>query len=190
MIRKLAHMDAPVAVVHEMFRETEDWPQWMPGITSTKTLSTERGSRLVEVTYLIQGRRFVQHLECRDTAHGLRHQQVKGWFRSWEAEWTFRANPQGHGTTVSMALELDLGMAAGWLVPKRMLRSWMGGLLDDTIAQGRARSARLAEIQRETTQAVGLGQPLLQVFQTVEGFEVHFADRTILIDSLPASKKA
>lgn len=189
MIRKLIRMDAPPEVVHEMFRDTDEWPRWMPGITSTRTLESDEGSRRVEVIYLAHGRRLVQHLDCREVEDGLRHHQVRGWFKSWDATWTFRPADGGEATIVSLAVELELALAAGLLLPRRFLRGWMSRLLEETLTQGRTRAARLAERQREPTQAVATGQPLLQVFQTAEGYEVHFAGRTFLIDPSRAVAK-
>ena len=182
MIRKLARMEAPPEVVFEMFRDTDEWPRWMPGIASTRTLSEGPSSRLVEVIYIAHGRRLVQHLECREVESGLRHRQTRGLFKSWDASWTFRPAEGGEATIVSLALELELPVTAALLLPKRFLRGWVGRMLEDTLAEGRDRAARLAEQEREPTQAVEVGQPILQIFQTTEGFEVHFAGRTFLID--------
>ncbi len=185
MIRKLARIDAPIAVVHEMFRDTDRWPQWMPGIASTRTLSGSPAKRIVEVVHLVRGRRVVQKLECRDAGGNLEHRQVEGWFRKWEADWAFSRPPEAPGqktpgTTVSLQLAVELGMA-GVLVPKRFFRGWMNRMLDQTIRKARSRAPKL--IVREPTQAVRLGEPILQVFETPDGFEVHFAGRTFHIDS-------
>ncbi len=183
MIRKLGRFEASVGVVRNMVRQTEDWPQWMSGIAATRTISETEGSRLVEVVHLFQGRRFVQLLECRDIGNGLEHRQKEGFFKTWNASWSFQEPPDGQGTTVSLSLDLELGVTAGLLIPKKLLRGWIGGLLDDTIARGQERAVRLAGRSREPTQVVHVGQPLLQVFETAEGFEVVFAGRTFVIDA-------
>ena len=59
MIRKLARIDAPVEVVMDVFRDTDVWPQWMPGVASTRTLETGADHRLIEVILLVMGRRLV-----------------------------------------------------------------------------------------------------------------------------------
>ncbi len=183
MIRKLGRFDAPIPVVRNMFRQTEDWPRWMPGIASTRTLSSTDSSRLVEVVHLVRGRRFVQHLECRDVGSGLEHRQQTGFFKTWNAAWSFQKPPDGEGTTVALSLELEVGITAGLLIPKRLLQSWIGGMLDETIASGQKQAIGLAGRQREPTQVVHVGKPMLQVFEVPNGFEVVFAGRTFVIDA-------
>ncbi len=182
MIRKVARIDAPVEVVMEVFRDTDAWPQWMPGVASTRILDTGANHSLVEVILLVMGRRLVQQLECREQDGRLTHRQIIGWFREWRAEWTFRPPPEGHGTTVSLSLEFDIGVA-GLFVPRKLLSGWVQGLIDDTVDQGRERAQRFARRRRQPTQAVQVGQPLLQVYETVDGFEVCFAGRTFLIEA-------
>ncbi len=182
MIRKLARIDAPVDVVMDLFRDTDAWPQWMPGVASTRTLDTGADHRLVEVVLLILGRRLVQHLECREQDGRMLHQQVTGWFRKWEATWTFRPPPQGQGTILSLTLEIDAGVA-GLFMPRRLIGGWIQGLIDDTIDQGRERAESFARRHREPTQAVEVGLPVLQVYETASGFEVHFAGRMFQIDA-------
>ncbi len=120
MIRKLARIDAPVEVVLKIFRDTDAWGQWMPGVASTRTLDGDGDRRMVEVILLVFGRRLVQKLECRERDGSLIHHQVEGWFRKWEAVWTFRPPPEGGGTIVSLRLEFDLGVA-GFFIPRRLL---------------------------------------------------------------------
>ncbi|MEM7585711.1 MAG: SRPBCC family protein [Acidobacteriota bacterium] len=190
MIRKLGRFEASVPLVREMFCETDDWPRWMPGIASTRTLSRDSGTRRVEVVHMVHGRRFVQQLECRETERGLEHHQISGFFKTWEAAWTFRETPDGLATTVSLFLDLELGVGSGLLVPKRLLAAWVGRMLDDTIAQGQKRALQLVERRRQPTSAVQVGQPVLQVFETDGGFEVMFAGRRFVIDALPPTSES
>lgn len=183
MIRKLARAEAPIAVVQDVFRDTDSWPQWMPGVAATRTLSDGGDRRLVEVIMLVFGRRLMQKLECRERDGRIVHRQVKGWFRKWEAVWTFAPPPEGQGTTISLGLEFDLGVA-GLFVPRRLLSGWVGGLIEGTLDQGRRRAETFARRRREPTKAVQLGQPLLQVWETADGFEVCFAGRTFRIEAL------
>lgn len=187
MIRKLARIDAPMAAVMDVFRDTDSWPQWMPSVASTRTLESGDDYRLVEVILLVFGRRLVQKLECREREGSLTHRQVDGWFRKWEAVWTFRPPPEGDGTTLSLALEFDLGVA-GLFVPRRLLSGWVRGLIDDTVSQGRERAQRFAGRRREPTLAVQVGQPLLKIYETIDGFEVQFAGRTFMIEAKSLSE--
>ncbi len=182
MIRKLARIDAPTEVVIDIFRDTDNWPQWMPGVASTRTLESSDDRRLVEVILLVLGRRQVQKLECREQDGRLTHRQVEGWFRKWEAVWTFRPPPEGLGTTVSLTLDFDLGFA-GLFVPRKLLGNWVRGLIDNTVDNGRKRAQRFARQRRQPTPAVQLGRPVLQVFETADGFEVCFAGRTFRIEA-------
>ncbi len=182
MIRKVARIDAPVEVVMDVFRDTDAWPQWMPGVASTRTLESGGDRRLVEVILLVLGRRQVQKLECSERDGRLTHRQVEGWFRKWEAVWTFRPPPEGRGTTVSLSLDFDLGLV-GLLVPRTLLGNWVRGLIDETVKYGRRRAQQFARRRREPAHSVQLGQPVLQVFETADGFEVCFAGRTFLIEA-------
>ncbi len=187
MIRKVARIDAPAEVVTEIFRDTDAWPQWMPGVASTRTLDRGAECNQVEVILLVLGRRQVQQLECRERDGRISHQQVVGWFREWKAEWTFRPPSEGEGTIISLALEFDLGVA-GFFVPRSLLSGWVKGLVDDTIEHGRERAQRFARRRREPTRAVAVGQPVLQVYETADGFEVHFAGRTFQIEAREVSE--
>ncbi len=182
MIRKLARIDAPVEVVLEIFRDTDTWPEWMPGVASTRTLEPGAERKLVEVVLLVLGRRKVQQLECREHDGRLVHRQVAGWFREWRAEWTFRPPPEGQGTIVSLSLEFDIGMA-GFFVPRKFLGDWVKGVIDETVEQARERAQIFARRRREPTQAVPVGEPVLQVYETADGFEIHFAGRTFQIEA-------
>lgn len=183
MIRKVTRYDAPAAAVRSMFRETDDWPRWMPSVASTRTLAEDDGLRLVEVVLLMFGHRLVQKLECRESDGRLTHRQVEGWFKKWEATWTFQPPADGSGgTIVSLRLDFDLGVA-GLLVPRKSFNNWVSGLMDGTIDHGRRRALRFARREREPTQAVEVGQPLLQVFETADGFEIFFAGQTFHIDA-------
>ncbi len=182
MIRKLARIDVPVEAVMEIFRDTDAWPEWMPGVASTRILEPGADRRLVEVILLVMGRRLVQHLECREEDGRLIHRQIKGWFREWRAEWTFRPPPEGRGTVISLSLEFDIGMA-GFFVPRRFLGDWVRNLIDETVEQARERAMTFARHRREPTQAVPVGEPVLQVYETADGFEVHFAGRTFQIEA-------
>ncbi len=182
MIRKLARFDAPLDVVLAVFRDTDAWPQWMPSVASTRTLESGEEHSLVEVILLVFGRRLVQKLECREQDGSLTHRQVEGWFRKWEAVWTFRPPPRGPGTTVSLTLDFDLGVA-GFFVPRKLFSDWVRGLIDDTVVGGRRRVRRFARRRREPAKVVPPGQPLLQVFETADGLEVVFAGRTFFLEA-------
>ncbi len=182
MIRKLARIDAPVDVVLEVFRDVDAWPQWMPGVASTRTLDRGAERNVVEVVLLVMGRRLVQHLECREQDGRLTHRQVVGWFRKWQAVWDFRPPPDGQGTVVSLQLELDIGVA-GLFVPRKLLGDWVRGYVDETVRQGRERAQIFARRRSEPTQAVPVGEPVLQVYETANGFEIHFAGRTFHVQA-------
>ncbi len=182
MIRKLARIDAPVEAVLEIFRDVDNWPQWMPSVASTRILSSSANLRLVEVILLVFGRRLVQKLECRRQDGRLTHHQVEGWFRKWEATWAFRPPPEGPGTVLSLTLEFDLGVVS-LFVPRKLFADWVGDLIAETIEAARRRAQRDARRHREPTQAVRVGQPLLTVYENADGFEVHFAGRAFQIEA-------
>lgn len=186
MIRRLARIDAPVPAVRDVFLDTDAWPRWMPSVESTRTLVHDEDRRLVEVGLLVFGRRLLQKLDCREQGGRLIHRQVEGRFRKWEAVWDFRPPPEGDGTTASLTLDFDLGLV-GRLLPGRLVGSWVSGLIDRTLEQGGRRARELARSRRQPTQAVELGQPLLEVFETVDGLEVRFAGRTFHLEAYEAS---
>lgn len=182
MIRKVTRIDAPVAVVREMFVDTDLWPQWMPGVAATRTLEKTAGRHLAEVVLQVLGRRMVQQLECREDNGRVLHRQVAGRFKKWDATWDFTPRPEDGATTLSLDLDFDLGLAR-LLVPRRLLSNWVSSLIQDTMDQARERAQRLARGRREPTQAVHLGEPFLQIFETADGFEVCFAGRTFHVDA-------
>ena len=186
LIRKLARIDAPVDEVLKVLRDTDAWPQWMPGVISTRTLDRGAGHRQIEASLQVMGRRQVQHLECREQDGRLIQRQVIGWFREWQATWTFRSPPKGRGTIVSLALELDFGIAGLWL-PRRLLSGWVKDRIDGTVDRLRERVQQFAP-RPETTPTVEAGQPVLQVYETADGFEVHFAGRVFQIEATDAPR--
>lgn len=182
MIRRYTRVGTRAEDVMEVFRDTDAWPRWMPTIASTRTLAEEEGRRLVEVVGLMFGRRLVQKLECRERGDTLIHRQVEGWFKKWEATWTFRSSAESGGTVVSLSLDFDLGVT-GLLVPHRLLGNWVGSLIEGMLDQGRQRAERFARRRREPTRAVEVGQPLLQVFETADGYEIRFGGRTFHLEA-------
>ena len=182
MIRKLARIDAPVEAVEEILCDVDGWPQWMPGVAATRMLDSGAERSVAEVILSVFGRRLTQKLECREEDGCLTHRQVEGWFRKWEATWTFRTPPDGQGTILSLTLDVDLGMVK-LLVPRSFLANWVGNQIADTLEQASRRAQALARGRRQPTQAVQLGQPLLTVYETADGFEVQFAGRTFMIEA-------
>ncbi len=187
MIRKLTHIDAPAEVVRSVVRDTDAWPRWMPDMASTRTLDSGAGRRQIEATFLVMGRRRVQHLDCREQDGSLIHRQVIGWFHEWQATWAFLPPPEGRGSVVSLSVELDAGIA-GLLLSRKVLSGWIRGWVDDTVDRLRGRAQRSVRRRREPTPAVELGQPVLQVYETADGFEVCFAGRTFTIDAREVSE--
>ncbi|MEM7351626.1 MAG: SRPBCC family protein, partial [Acidobacteriota bacterium] len=136
MIRRVTRIDAPVAVVRQLFLDTDLWPQWMPGVAATRTLEEAEDRHLAEVVLQFFGQRVVQQLECRLDGDRVLHHQVAGKFKKWDAAWSFESRPQDGGTLLSLELDFDLGLA-GLVVPRRMFRRWVAGLIQDTVDQAR-----------------------------------------------------
>lgn len=141
VIRKRTTLDVPAALAREVFFDTDAWPLWMPGVTGTRILKSAGGYRLIEVEQIHFGRRYLQDLECRLDGPTVRHRQHRGWFESFEVDWTFEERPGGGCT---LAVRLDFGMGMLWLVaPKPVVQIWMRGHLDKTVDRAQARARRL-----------------------------------------------
>ena len=169
MIREVGRLEAPVAAVRALFADLENWPHWMPGMLATRILNpaTDDGVQQVEVRQKLQGHTARHVLEIHHSEDRLLQKGIRGWPR-WQGEWRFQTAPRG-GTTVSLELELDLGMM-GLISPKRWVQKFARTLFHDTLANARQ------EIRRRTVAASRGGDPdeqvLFALYETPEGLEL------------------
>ncbi len=143
MIRRFMHLDTPPAEVAALFHDLERWPEWVAGVRSLRVLERDRDRLQVEMVQAQMGRTFRQVLDCRLSPGGLAQRQVTGSFRRWDLSWRFQPPPDGHGTTVVMELELDLG-ALGMMVPTRLVQGAINQMCSRSVAAARQRLHRPA----------------------------------------------
>jgi hypothetical protein len=142
VIRKFARLDAPPEVVARMFHDLESWPGWMAGMRSVRILERRdppehpEAVRVVEVVQVQAGRTLRQTLECRLEPRGLVQRQVRGRLRRWDATWRFMEPPDGRGTTISLELEIELGLL-GAVIPTRMVQAIIDDIFVATVRTAR-----------------------------------------------------
>ena len=170
MIREVGLLEAPVAAVRALFADLEGWPGWMPGMLATRILNPEAAGevRRVEVRQKFQGRTARHILEIHLSEDRLLQKGVQGWPR-WQGEWRFQPAPRG-GTTVSLELELELGMMA-LLSPKGWVQRFARTLFQDTLTNARQALHRRAIDESGAT--TDQGDPVLfALYETPEGLEL------------------
>ena len=170
MITLFGRVDLEPARVRAIFVDTDNWPHWMPGIASVRTLAEgEEGKRLA-VTQRVRGHRFEQDLDCRFSADQLRFVQRSGTMRKWDSTWRFAPPPAGQGSTLSCRVDVELGGLLGLLTPGRALNALLEELFRETLRRLEARG-RLLDAGSATAAAPGEGV-IFQVYRTDRGLEV------------------
>ncbi len=181
MIKKVARIDAPLEAVKGVFADVLNWPQWMPGIQSAKILKGSDDQFLAELKQHQLGRRSTQVMEFRLHAQGIHQRQLSGWFKHWEADWRFLQPPDGKGTTVSFAVQFDMGLL-GFFASSRMIQQTVDRLFDEMMTSVERRVHSLSidgpmlapetDLEEET---------VLEIFQTSTGLEVRIDGKKYLL---------
>lgn len=175
MIRKLLHLDAPPEAVARLFHDLEGWPRWMSGVRSVTVLERQGARLRAEVVQVQMGQRLRQVIDFTVEPHGLLQDQVEGRFRRWQARWRFVPSPAGRGTTVAMALDLDLGPLR-MVIPNRMVEDAVDHIFRSTGAT--LRELLGAAVGREpATLAEGDAQAVLAALRRGEGVVLEVAGR-------------
>jgi hypothetical protein len=121
------------------------------------------GVSAVEVRQRFRGRTGRHVLEVHRGEDRLLQKGIEGW-PSWQCDWHFRPAPRG-GTTVTLELELELGMM-GLLSPRRWIQDFARTLFQDTLANARR------ELRGTAHAPGGEGEVLFALYETPEGLEL------------------
>lgn len=175
MIRKFARVACPERDLLDLFADGENWKSWMPGLGRSTLVSRSQNEMVVDIVQEHLGRNHELRIESRFVGSTVRQQQIRGFFKRWQAVWSFSPSPGGSGTTVSCELDIDLGMM-GLLAPARVVQGSVDRFFDDTVA-GAERALRARE--RQPSGAGDRGETLLEVFETRTGLEVWVAGRKV-----------
>ncbi len=169
MMRRLARIDAPQALVREIFRDVEAWPRWMPGVTACRVLEHGPDRLRIQLSQSALGRIWKQTVEIRFDGDSMRIRALDGALL-WCVVWKCQKPPNGDGTTVSMALDSGRGLFGGRLFEKINDRRF-----DKAITAVAEQARRLSS--RETEAEGAEERVLLTVYETAEGFEVWYEGR-------------
>jgi ribosome-associated toxin RatA of RatAB toxin-antitoxin module len=182
VIRKYGRIDAPVELVRDMFLAVEEWPSWMPGVESVEVQRRDDSNLLVRLRQVQLGRRLDQELDCRISPLGMSQRQVSGIFKRWQTQWRFAAPPDGHGTTVSCELDLELRVM-GLPAPRARLEAMVDRLFREVISSGQRRARELhAARQQDTAGWPPPGEVLLEVHALPGGLEIRFGGRSLFLE--------
>jgi Polyketide cyclase / dehydrase and lipid transport. len=98
----------------------EAWPQWMPGVVSVDIIKSEQGLSVLQVVSKESGVSIKATLEFDLSREGIiKFRQIKGWFKSYEGNWTFMPATEGAGLILKISVMLETGK----FVPKSMAYS-------------------------------------------------------------------
>jgi len=178
-MRRICRVDAPPEVVLGVLKDYERWPDWMPGVQQVAILESDGLESVVEVFLRQYGRNLRQKQRCRIEPDGLRHTQLEGQFKTWEARWRVVAPPEGEGSTVSLWMDVDPGFV-GRLLPSGVWRGILDRLFEECLAGAEAQALALTE---QPAAAPADRDVLLQVFETDDGLEVWVEGRRFLVDT-------
>ncbi len=174
MIKKVARIDSPLGLVRNMFADVANWPEWMPGVQSVRILEESEKTLRAEMRQIHMGRKLSQELVFRFHAAGMKQTQIRGWFKSWEAEWRFIEPPGKIGTTISLALDLDMGIL-GLFASSRMIQKSVDQMFADMTRNVERRARALSAKRMKAGAPTDLEDaPLFELFETATGLELWF----------------
>jgi ribosome-associated toxin RatA of RatAB toxin-antitoxin module len=181
MIKKVARIDAPLDAVQGVFADVLNWPHWMPGIQTAKIVEGSDDQFVAEFKQNQLGRRSTQVMAFRRHAQGIHTRQVSGWFKHWEADWRFLQPPDKKGTTVSFAVQFDLGLL-GFFATTRMIQRVVDRIFDDMMTNLERRMQSLSTGGQDQAPETGPEEEtVLEVFQTSTGLEVRIDGKKYLL---------
>lgn len=167
-MRLLSRIAVPTAAARETFAEVDTWPLWMPGVERLEVLERSEQRLLIDVDLRQMGTHWRQTQEIRFTSDGLRQRQVAGKIRRWEAEWRFLEPPDGRGTTVSLGVDLDLGLL-GVVIPNRFLQRSLEEGFEETLRRIQERAVTGGPVPTSP-------RSLLRLVRTLGGLEVEIGE--------------
>lgn len=144
MLKLVGHLAHPPERVAELFAAVELWPEWMSDIRRVRVVERQGQRVSVEFRQRQLGRDLHQQMELQ--VRGLRLLQTqRSAAMNWRGDWQFLLPPDGHGTTLSLAIDLEL-LGMGRFLPDQLVRStmdqWFCQLLEgaeDGLSKGLAR---------------------------------------------------
>lgn len=176
MLRKLARVDAPPALVREHYLDLAAWPEWVPTIESVRVLEVSPERRVAEFRRLSMGRRSTQTMEFLLRPQGYRERQLEGQMARWEADWEFRPLPEGDGTVVAMRLDVEMkGLAS--LAPKRTVYRYIGRAFDRMAANTERRLRARLEAAGGAAANRREEELTVRVYQTGDEVEIEIGGR-------------
>jgi hypothetical protein len=182
----MTFLPCPPDVVQELFGQIETWPQWMPGVCRVRVLERQADYARAELRTVLMGHELEQTVEFRRCGCRFLQRQIAGRVKKWDAEWNLLPTPDGKGTSLSVALDIELGIL-GLFVPQRTVRNgvneWFGQLARRV--EERVRCV-LAERQpaSPTAGCDDRGETLLQVYQCPDGLEVRVGGQRYYLRTL------
>jgi ribosome-associated toxin RatA of RatAB toxin-antitoxin module len=129
-------VQTPVAVIFDLAKQVERFPDIMPDVESVKVLErdgsrtvTEWAGKIKEFNRLV---RWTEEDEWDDRAHTCRFWLIKGDFDKYEGTWTFEEVPEG--TRVHLALEYEYSVPLIGAIIKALVRKLMQQNCDQMLA--------------------------------------------------------
>ena len=181
MIRKYVRVDVRPETMRDLFRDVEQWPDWMPSIESLDVLERADDRAVVRVRQRLGGRVFTQKLRLEFGPQGYTETQLSGRLKRWKAVWRFVDPPAGQGTVVSTQVDIALG-AVGFFIPKSVVQRMIDNLHALIVSRAEARARRREARRMPTVWGVLPGQKLsIKVYETPTELEVWLGDRRFVL---------
>jgi hypothetical protein len=170
------------------------WPEWWPGVRTVQVIQADPVRPMIDlVVKTVATIQMTLQFDCSEP-NAIRFRQTKGWFKSYQGEYTLLPTPDGTGTTVKITIELESGM----MVPKGMVYTKLSatlGLLEEALNKrisahaipsaqpGAATRVNQAPETAVRARGAGLAEPkrprrkLAHIFTAPKGLEVWVAGK-------------
>jgi ribosome-associated toxin RatA of RatAB toxin-antitoxin module len=178
-VRKLAHIDAPPALVCAMFANLRRWTAWMPGVEAVSVLEESAQSAVALMRQRWIGRELSNKYSFVFGPDRVEQRQLAGPFRRWETHWRFLSPPDGRGTTVLVDIDFELPLL-GRLAPRRLRQERLDRMFEEVIDKARARAREIqagGTLSIEPPAAAGSEPAMLVVYQADRGLEIELGGR-------------
>ena len=117
MIQKYLRIRASKEEVLEEVLAYGKWPEWWPGVQKVHVIKDDPAITVLEMVIKTVSTISMTMEFNRLSNDIIKFKQIKGWFKSYQGDYSLLPSPDGAGVTFKITTELESGM----LVPKSMV---------------------------------------------------------------------
>ena len=187
MIQKYIKTRASKDNLLQLICAYETWTQWWPGMKNVVVVKNEQNLVVLDIVFKAMTTiKFTLEFDMRNEGI-IKFRQIKGWFKTYEGDWTFLPSADNVGITIKITMMVKCGM----MVPKSMVFSQLTQnlvLLDTAInkmLQNEERPAtekteqlhqtpqkQLPSVCSKEADTEIIARKSINIFETKEGLEI------------------